>query len=169
MIGKNRLLLFLTLLLLVIGIVQGVWIHRQNQQIELLQVTEYGLLQGSINESINEIALFIETHDRSVLRSLQVRMLYLDREAQRAVELTNAEPIQKYSTSPGVLIALILQHNISNEQAEDYLLNVRQKLLTYQESVGSAEEIEENRRAFIKTWRDMFQYAHVTQQEWKLP
>jgi hypothetical protein len=162
-------LLFLIFALLVIGIGQGVWIYQQNQQIKLLQVTEYSILFGTINETINEVDRFTKTQDRAVLENLYVRLAFMEREAQRAVRLTKASSIQKHPTTPSGLVSLILQHNVSNEQATDYLKQVQQKLLAYQAAAASAEETESNQTRYIQLWRELFQVADQKHKEWKLP
>lgn len=166
---KSRLLLVFILVLLVIGIGQGVWVYKQNQQIELLQRTEFGILNGNLNETINQIDRFVQTKDRAVLENLYVRMIFMERESTRAAELMNTDLIPMNPSSPSGLVDLITRHNISNEQAADYLKQVQQKLRAYQAEVGPYWEFEKNRMIYIELWRELYQLASEKHGEWKLP
>ncbi|MGB8956099.1 MAG: hypothetical protein WCC10_12040 [Tumebacillaceae bacterium] len=166
---RSNFLLFLVCTLILFVIAEGVGIYRQNQQIKLLEVTGYSMLSGNINETIGQIDRFVQTKDRAVLENLYVRMELLERESQRSIELIEADPVLMKSTTPSGLVGLIMMHNISNEQAADYLKKVQEKLRTYQEGEDPAVEIEHNRLRYIQVWRELFQLADQKHQEWKLP
>ena len=166
---KSRSFLFLIFVLLVIAIGQGVWIYQQNQQIELLQSTEYRLLSGNVNETINQIDRFVQTKDRAVLENLYVRMAFMERESIRSAELMKTNLLPMNPSSPSGLVDLIARHNISNEQAADFLKQVQQKLRTFQAEVGPYWDFEKNRLAYIELWRELFQLANEKHGEWKLP
>lgn len=166
MTRTTRPLLFLIFVLLVIGIGQGMWIYHQNQQIKLLQMKEYSILFGNMNETIIEVDRFTKTQDRAVLEGLYVRLMVMERLAHRATELTKVDSIQKHPTTPSGLVGLILQNNVSNEKATDYLKQVQHKLIAYQTSVAPVGETGANQMAYIQLWRELFELADRKHTEW---